>query len=132
MSVPKKKKNMKELNKKATGDLLDAFTEVCMALTDDMKFAPQFHLYQYYSAVLGHSVLSVHLFLFCLLQEQTVEPVSEPPSTQAEPVPVAPAEPIADAVDETWEEKEDKQNAEPDGLDANSEPAEQKYQYKEG
>uniref|UniRef100_A0A8C5EFS0 Eukaryotic translation initiation factor 4 gamma 1-like n=1 Tax=Gouania willdenowi TaxID=441366 RepID=A0A8C5EFS0_GOUWI len=27
MSVPKKKKNMKELNKKAIGDLLDAFTE---------------------------------------------------------------------------------------------------------
>ena len=32
MSVPKKKRNMKELNKKATGDLLDAFKEVCFCL----------------------------------------------------------------------------------------------------
>uniref|UniRef100_A0A3Q1JN40 Eukaryotic translation initiation factor 4 gamma, 1a n=1 Tax=Anabas testudineus TaxID=64144 RepID=A0A3Q1JN40_ANATE len=86
--VPKKKKNMKELNKKVIGDLLDAFTEVA-------------------------------------------KPVSEPSSTQADPVPVAPAEPPADAADETWEEKEDKQNAEPDTLNAKSEPAEQKYQYKE-
>ncbi|XP_026229852.1 eukaryotic translation initiation factor 4 gamma 1a isoform X2 [Anabas testudineus] len=88
--VPKKKKNMKELNKKVIGDLLDAFTE-----------------------------------------EQVAKPVSEPSSTQADPVPVAPAEPPADAADETWEEKEDKQNAEPDTLNAKSEPAEQKYQYKE-
>lgn len=52
MSVPKKKKNMKELNKKATGDLLDAFTEVCINLNDDMKYdtkslfpiLQQFHL----------------------------------------------------------------------------------------
>lgn len=68
----------------------------------------------------------------CLLQEQVAKPVSEPSSTQADPVPVAPAEPPADAADETWEEKEDKQNAEPDTLNAKSEPAEQKYQYKEG
>lgn len=32
-SVPKKRKNMKEFNKKeAIGDLLDAFTEVCIWL----------------------------------------------------------------------------------------------------
>lgn len=31
-SVPKRKKNMKDLNKKeAVGDLLDAFTEVCVS-----------------------------------------------------------------------------------------------------
>lgn len=37
-SVPKKRKNMKELNKKeAIGDLLDAFTEVCISLNDNMK-----------------------------------------------------------------------------------------------
>ncbi|XP_040910483.1 eukaryotic translation initiation factor 4 gamma 1a isoform X2 [Toxotes jaculatrix] len=91
MSVPKKKKNMKELNKKeAIGDLLDAFTE-----------------------------------------EQDAKPASEPSSTQAEPVPVAPAQPPAEAADETWEEKEDKQNAEPDGPKAAPKPTEQKYQYKE-
>lgn len=38
MSVPKKKKNMKELNKKGIGDLLDAFTEVCVNLNDNMKY----------------------------------------------------------------------------------------------
>uniref|UniRef100_A0A672JBI7 Eukaryotic translation initiation factor 4 gamma, 1a n=1 Tax=Salarias fasciatus TaxID=181472 RepID=A0A672JBI7_SALFA len=71
-SVPKKKKNMKELNKKeAIGDLLDAFTE-----------------------------------------EQEAKPAPEPSSTQA--TPPAPAEPPAEVPDETWEEKEDKQNAEPD------------------
>lgn len=38
MSVPKKRKNMKELNKKeAIGDLLDAFTEVCIGPDDNMK-----------------------------------------------------------------------------------------------
>ncbi|XP_034743085.1 eukaryotic translation initiation factor 4 gamma 1a isoform X4 [Etheostoma cragini] len=87
-SVPKKRKNMKELNKKeAIGDLLDAFTE-----------------------------------------EQEAKPAPEPSSTQADPVPVAPPEPPAEVVDETWEEKEDKQNAEPK---VTSEPTEQKYQYKE-
>uniref|UniRef100_A0A3P8SDH7 Eukaryotic translation initiation factor 4 gamma, 1a n=1 Tax=Amphiprion percula TaxID=161767 RepID=A0A3P8SDH7_AMPPE len=89
MSVPKKKKNMKELNKKeAIGDLLDAFTE-----------------------------------------EQVASPASEPSTTQASPP--APAEPSAEVADETWEEKEDKQNAEPDRPKATPEPTEQKYQYKE-
>uniref|UniRef100_A0A7N8YFN4 Eukaryotic translation initiation factor 4 gamma, 1a n=1 Tax=Mastacembelus armatus TaxID=205130 RepID=A0A7N8YFN4_9TELE len=73
MSVPKKKKNMKEFNKKeAIGDLLDAFKEVCISLGDNMK----------------HS--------------------------RADPVPVAPAEAPTEVADETWEEKEDKQNAESD------------------
>ncbi|XP_050925976.1 eukaryotic translation initiation factor 4 gamma 1a isoform X3 [Lates calcarifer] len=90
-SVPKKRKNMKELNKKeAIGDLLDAFTE-----------------------------------------EQGAKPAPEPSSTQADPVPVAPAEPPAEPADETWEEKEDKQSAEPDRPKATPEPTEQKYQYKE-
>ncbi len=57
MSVPKKRKNMKELNKKeAIGDLLDAFTEVCISLNDNMKDlnshrvseSLQFQLYQYF------------------------------------------------------------------------------------
>ncbi|CAJ1072258.1 eukaryotic translation initiation factor 4 gamma 1a isoform X4 [Xyrichtys novacula] len=90
-SVPKKRKNMKEFNKKeAIGDLLDAFTE-----------------------------------------EQDTKPASEPSSTQPDPVPVAPAEPPAEVADETWEEKEDKQNAEPEKPKATSEPSGQKYQYKE-
>lgn len=77
-------------------------------------------------------IIVIHLFLFCLLQEQGAKPAPEPSSTQADPVPVAPAEPPAEVADETWEEKEDKQNAEPDGLKATPEPSGQKYQYKEG
>uniref|UniRef100_A0A8D0DBD3 Eukaryotic translation initiation factor 4 gamma, 1a n=1 Tax=Sander lucioperca TaxID=283035 RepID=A0A8D0DBD3_SANLU len=59
---------------------------------------------------------------------QEAKPAPEPSSTQADPVPVAPPEPPAEVVDETWEEREDKQNAEPK---VTSEPTEQKYQYKE-
>lgn len=70
--------------------------------------------------------------MFCLLQEQDAKPTPEPSSTQADPVPVAPAEPPVEVADETWEEKEDKQNAEPDGSKATPEPTGQKYQYKEG
>uniref|UniRef100_A0A8C5B082 Eukaryotic translation initiation factor 4 gamma 1 n=1 Tax=Gadus morhua TaxID=8049 RepID=A0A8C5B082_GADMO len=87
----KKKRNMKELNKKATGDLLDAFKE-----------------------------------------EQAASPVPEPSPVQAEPAVAAPAaaeKPASEAVDETWEEKEDKQNPKP--VVPKTEPAEQKYQYKE-
>uniref|UniRef100_A0A8C7NSC6 Eukaryotic translation initiation factor 4 gamma, 1a n=1 Tax=Oncorhynchus mykiss TaxID=8022 RepID=A0A8C7NSC6_ONCMY len=70
VSVPKKKRNMKELNKKeAIGDMLDAFKEV---------------------------------------------PVAPPPLA------------TADAPDETWEEKEDKQNADTPPL----KPGDLKYQYK--
>ncbi|XP_037644080.1 eukaryotic translation initiation factor 4 gamma 1-like [Sebastes umbrosus] len=47
---------------------------------------------------------------------------------QADPVPVAPPEPPAEVVDETWEEQDDKQNAVPK---ATPEPTDQKYQYKE-
>ncbi|XP_016530425.1 eukaryotic translation initiation factor 4 gamma 1a isoform X4 [Poecilia formosa] len=88
-SVPKKKKSMKELNKKAIGGLLDAFKE----------------------------------------QEPDAKPVPEPSVVQVSPP--ATAEPPAEAVDETWEEKEDKQSAEPDKLKSTLEPTEQKYQYKE-
>ncbi|KAM8849846.1 eukaryotic translation initiation factor 4 gamma 1a isoform 3-T10 [Spinachia spinachia] len=87
-SVPKKRKNMKEFNKKeAIGDLLDAFTE-----------------------------------------EQEAKPALEPSSIQADPVPEAPPEPPAEVPDETWEEKEDKQNPVPK---ATPEPTDLKYQYKE-
>ncbi|XP_054612711.1 eukaryotic translation initiation factor 4 gamma 1a isoform X2 [Dunckerocampus dactyliophorus] len=90
-SVPKKRRNMKEINKKeAIGDLLDAFTE-----------------------------------------EQDAKPASEPSSTQADPVPVASAEPPAEVADETWEEKEDKHNAESDRPEPKSDSNENKYQYKE-
>uniref|UniRef100_A0A674D8L4 Eukaryotic translation initiation factor 4 gamma, 1a n=1 Tax=Salmo trutta TaxID=8032 RepID=A0A674D8L4_SALTR len=85
VSVPKKKRNMKELNKKeAIGDMLDAFKEA-------------------------------------------VAPATEPSSSPAEPSPVAPTSlPPADAPDETWEEKEDKQNADTPPLT----PGDLKYQYK--
>ncbi|XP_008432414.1 eukaryotic translation initiation factor 4 gamma 1-like [Poecilia reticulata] len=87
-SVPKKKKSMKELNKKAIGGLLDAFKE-----------------------------------------EPDAKPVPEPSVVQVSPP--ATAEPPAEVVDETWEEKEDKQSTEPDKLKSTLEPTEQKYQYKE-
>lgn len=69
--------------------------------------------------------------LFCLPQEQDAKPAAEPLAAQADPVvvPVAPAEPPAEVVDETWEEQEDKQNAEPE---SKAESTDKKYQYKEG
>uniref|UniRef100_A0A6Q2XE38 Eukaryotic translation initiation factor 4 gamma 1 n=1 Tax=Esox lucius TaxID=8010 RepID=A0A6Q2XE38_ESOLU len=92
VSVPKRKRKMKDLNKKeAVGDLLDAFKE-----------------------------------------EKVVENPSEP--EQATPTSASDAEeprpaatPAAEEVDETWEEKEDKLDAE------NIEPqsGDLKYQYKE-
>ncbi|XP_043989679.1 eukaryotic translation initiation factor 4 gamma 1a isoform X2 [Gambusia affinis] len=88
MPVPKKKKSMKELNKKAIGGLLDAFKE-----------------------------------------EPDAKPVPEPSAVQVSPP--ASDKPPAETVDETSEEKEDKQNAEPDKLESTLEPTEQKYQYKE-
>uniref|UniRef100_A0AAX7TQG4 Eukaryotic translation initiation factor 4 gamma, 1a n=1 Tax=Astatotilapia calliptera TaxID=8154 RepID=A0AAX7TQG4_ASTCA len=89
--VQRKKKNMKEFNKKeAIGNLLDAFTE-----------------------------------------EQGAKPASEPMPTQANPPAPAPAELPVEVADETWEQKEDKQNAEPDKSKATPEPTEQKYQYKQ-
>lgn len=60
-----------------------------------------------------------------MLQEQSAKPASEPSSTQAEPIPDSPAEHPAEVADETWEEKEDKQNTEP-------EQTGQKCQSKEG
>uniref|UniRef100_A0A8B9RE72 Eukaryotic translation initiation factor 4 gamma 1 n=1 Tax=Astyanax mexicanus TaxID=7994 RepID=A0A8B9RE72_ASTMX len=71
ISVPKKKRKIKDLNKKETGDLLDAFKE---------PTPPQ--------------------------------PEATPPAKPEweEPTPVAP--PPVEEVDETWEEKEDKLDAE--------------------
>ncbi|KAI1893865.1 hypothetical protein AGOR_G00128060 [Albula goreensis] len=94
VSVPKKKRKMKDLNKKeAVGDILDAFKE-----------------------------------------EQVVESPPEPEQAQSQPI-QADAEdpqpaPAAEEVEETWEEKEDKldaENIEPDAV----KPGDQKYQYKE-
>uniref|UniRef100_A0A8C1WF57 Eukaryotic translation initiation factor 4 gamma 1 n=1 Tax=Cyprinus carpio TaxID=7962 RepID=A0A8C1WF57_CYPCA len=71
VSVPKKKRKMKDLNKKEAGDLLDAFKE-----------------------------------------PTPPEPEATPP-VKAEPESSAPvAPPPAEDVDETWEEKEDKLDAE--------------------
>uniref|UniRef100_A0AAY5JZH5 Eukaryotic translation initiation factor 4 gamma, 1a n=1 Tax=Esox lucius TaxID=8010 RepID=A0AAY5JZH5_ESOLU len=85
VSVPKKKRNMKELNKKeAIGDMLDAFKE----------------------------------------EKEALPPAPELLSAPAEPSPVT--LPPADAPDETWEEKEDKQNADVPP----PKPGDLKYQYK--
>ncbi|XP_036391933.1 eukaryotic translation initiation factor 4 gamma 1-like isoform X3 [Megalops cyprinoides] len=95
VSVPKKKRKMKDLNKKeAVGDILDAFKE-----------------------------------------EQVVESPPEPEqaqstSAQADSEEPQPAPSAAEEVDETWEEKEDKldaENIEPEAV----KPGDQKYQYKE-
>ncbi|XP_051535237.1 eukaryotic translation initiation factor 4 gamma 1-like isoform X2 [Myxocyprinus asiaticus] len=91
VSVPKKKRKMKDLNKKEAGDVLDAFKE-----------------------------------------PTPPEPVATPP-VKVEPESTAPvAPPPAEAADETWEEKEDKLDAE--NINPRSPtpdtPTEQKYQYK--
>ncbi|TSK67162.1 Eukaryotic translation initiation factor 4 gamma 1 [Bagarius yarrelli] len=93
VSVPKKKRKLKDLNKKETGDVLDAFKE-----------------------------------------PPPPKPEATPPvkSEEADPAPVAP--PPAEEVEETWEEKEDKldaENVQPQSP-APATPTEQKYQYKEG
>uniref|UniRef100_W5UJF7 Eukaryotic translation initiation factor 4 gamma 1 n=1 Tax=Ictalurus punctatus TaxID=7998 RepID=W5UJF7_ICTPU len=93
VSVPKKKRKLKDLNKKETGDVLDAFKEPPPPKPEAMA------------------------------------PVK---SEQAEPAPVAP--PPAEEVEETWEEKEDKldaENIQPPTSPAPATPTEQKYQYKE-
>ncbi|KAG1932736.1 eukaryotic translation initiation factor 4 gamma 1 isoform X2 [Pimephales promelas] len=91
VSMPKKRRKMKDLNKKEAGDLLDAFKE---PTPPEPEVAP------------------------------VVE--AEPENTP----PVAPPPP--EDLDETWEEKEDKLDAEnikPQSPTPTS-PTEQKYQYK--
>ncbi|KAG8444977.1 hypothetical protein GDO86_009936 [Hymenochirus boettgeri] len=87
VAAPKKKRKMKDLNKKeAVGDLLDAFKEV---------------------------------------GDGTSDPASTPKPPCAAPEPdQSPCTP-AEEQDETWEEKEDKLDAE------NIKPGEHKYKYKE-
>lgn len=109
---------MKEFNKKeAIGDLLDAFTEV---------FYPP--------GVVCLSFQLYNIFFLCcvLLQEQITKPAAEPLFTQASPVLEAQEESPSEATDETWEEKEDKQNSESDGPKSVPEPNGQKNQPKEG
>uniref|UniRef100_A0A3P9DIL5 Eukaryotic translation initiation factor 4 gamma, 1a n=1 Tax=Maylandia zebra TaxID=106582 RepID=A0A3P9DIL5_9CICH len=72
-----------------------------------------------------------NLIFSFFLQEQGAKPASEPMPTQANPPAPAPAELPVEVADETWEQKEDKQNAEPDKSKATPEPTEQKYQYKQ-
>ncbi|XP_016346712.1 eukaryotic translation initiation factor 4 gamma 1-like [Sinocyclocheilus anshuiensis] len=92
VSVPKKKRKIKDLNKKEAGDLLDAFKEPTPP------------------------------------EPEATPPVKAEPES---PAPVVP--PPAEDVDETWEEKEDKLDAEnikPQSPTPSS-PTEQIYQYKE-
>ncbi|XP_028274982.1 eukaryotic translation initiation factor 4 gamma 1-like isoform X4 [Parambassis ranga] len=90
VSVPKKKRKMKDLNKKeAVGDLLDAFKE----------------------------------------EQVVVPPEPEPaPAPAPEPQPPAASPPAPEEADLTWEDKEDKLDAENIQPDP---PADKKYQYKE-
>uniref|UniRef100_A0A8C5N9J9 Eukaryotic translation initiation factor 4 gamma 1-like n=1 Tax=Gouania willdenowi TaxID=441366 RepID=A0A8C5N9J9_GOUWI len=88
VSVPKKKRKMKDLNKKeAVGDLLDAFKEVCL--------------------------------------QPLVQPEPEP-TPAPEPQPPADSPPAQEEADLTWEDKEDKLDAE------NIQPTtpDKEYQYK--
>uniref|UniRef100_A0A673YQK0 Eukaryotic translation initiation factor 4 gamma 1 n=1 Tax=Salmo trutta TaxID=8032 RepID=A0A673YQK0_SALTR len=92
VSVPKKKRKMKDLNKKeAVGDLLDAFKE---------------------EQVVGSPP-----------EPEQATPTSA--SDAKEPRPAA--TPAVEEVDETWEEKEDKLDAE----NIEPKPEDLKYQYKE-
>uniref|UniRef100_A0A3Q3ARZ8 Eukaryotic translation initiation factor 4 gamma 1 n=1 Tax=Kryptolebias marmoratus TaxID=37003 RepID=A0A3Q3ARZ8_KRYMA len=92
VSVPKKKRKMKDLNKKeAVGDLLDAFKE----------------------------------------EQVVVRPEPEPAPT-LEPKPPAASPPAPEEADLTWEDKEDKldaENIQPDSQKPTS--TDKKYQYKE-
>ncbi|XP_042269550.1 eukaryotic translation initiation factor 4 gamma 1-like isoform X5 [Thunnus thynnus] len=92
VSVPKKKRKMKELNKKeAVGDLLDAFKE-----------------------------------------EQVVAPPEPEPAPAPETQPPAASPPAPEEADLTWEDKEDKLDAENIQPDPHSPTAtDKKYQYKE-
>ncbi|XP_018539589.1 eukaryotic translation initiation factor 4 gamma 1 isoform X5 [Lates calcarifer] len=92
VSVPKKKRKMKDLNKKeAVGDLLDAFKE-----------------------------------------EQVVTPPEPEPAPTPEPQPPAASPPVPEEADLTWEDKEDKLDAENIQPDAPKPTAtDKKYQYKE-
>uniref|UniRef100_A0A8C7YYT4 Eukaryotic translation initiation factor 4 gamma 1 n=1 Tax=Oryzias sinensis TaxID=183150 RepID=A0A8C7YYT4_9TELE len=99
LSVPKKKRKMKDLNKKeAVGDLLDAFKEVCTLLPLLFSSPPQ------------------------------SRPLPPPP--KAQPLATSPAAP--EEVDLTWEDKEDKldaENIQPESPTSND--SDKKYQYKE-
>uniref|UniRef100_A0A672ZQP1 Eukaryotic translation initiation factor 4 gamma 1 n=1 Tax=Sphaeramia orbicularis TaxID=375764 RepID=A0A672ZQP1_9TELE len=92
VSVPKKKRKMKDLNKKeAVGDLLDAFKE-----------------------------------------EQVVAPPEPAPAPAPESLPPAASLPAPEEADLTWEDKEDKldaENIQPDPENPSS--TDMKYQYKE-
>ncbi|TRZ00323.1 hypothetical protein DNTS_024132 [Danionella cerebrum] len=91
-TVPKKKKKIKDLNKKDVGDVLDAFKE-----PEEEKPAPEPEVVQ-----------------------------TEPPAPEV----VQKQSSAAEESEETWEEKEDKLDAENIEPEA-SKPVEQKYQYKE-
>ncbi|XP_070399456.1 eukaryotic translation initiation factor 4 gamma 1 isoform X6 [Nothobranchius furzeri] len=92
VSVPKKKRKMKDLNKKeAVGDLLDAFKE-----------------------------------------EQVVVRAEPEPAPAPEPKPPAASPPVPEEADLTWEDKEDKldaENIQPDPQQPSA--TDMKYQYKE-
>uniref|UniRef100_A0A671RWY5 Eukaryotic translation initiation factor 4 gamma, 1a n=1 Tax=Sinocyclocheilus anshuiensis TaxID=1608454 RepID=A0A671RWY5_9TELE len=101
-TVPKKKKKIKDLNKKDVGDVLDAFKEYSCAFIN----------------------------LLYPFQPEEEKPAPEPEVAQKEPSPAPTPAPPAEELDETWEDKEDKldpENIEPEA----SKPVEQKYQYKE-
>lgn len=117
MSVPKKKRKIKDLNKKeAVGDLLDAFKEVLLG--------PE----------LSHShILDVPFDPSSLNQKLVVAPPEPAPTPVQEAKPPAVASPPPEEADLTWEDKEDKLDAE--NIQPNPpEPTviDMKYQYKEG
>ncbi|KAL0973365.1 hypothetical protein UPYG_G00202500 [Umbra pygmaea] len=91
VSVPKKKRKMKDLNKKeAVGDLLDAFKEELVASPSEPQLAT---------------------------------PTSALDADEPRPANT----PVAEEVEETWEEKEDKLDAE----NIEPKPGDLKYQYKQ-
>uniref|UniRef100_A0A8C1WDR8 Eukaryotic translation initiation factor 4 gamma 1 n=1 Tax=Cyprinus carpio TaxID=7962 RepID=A0A8C1WDR8_CYPCA len=92
-----------------------------------------FDLFKYATILCNCSMVEVKVSCCLVLKPTPPEPEATPP-VKAEPESSAPvAPPPAEDVDETWEEKEDKLDAEnikPESPTRSS-PSEQKYQYKE-
>ena len=124
VSVPKRRRKIKELNNKETvGDLLDAFKEV-----REQKVAEEEGLslgMEQWSHCNQNGISQQWLQVNPGVPEVENQPPLEnnpSPEPEGNSVPLQPAE-----TDETWDSKEDKiQNAE------NIQPAEQKYEYKSG
>lgn len=120
VSVPKRRRKIKELNKKeAVGDLLDAFKEVREQWGGERAE---------FGCGTGRTTTNT-MFLWLQVNPGVPEVENQPPvGSNPGPEPEGSSEPPRpEDSEETWDSKEDKiHNAE------NIQPAEQKYEYKSG